>query len=386
MKDTDSGLKGRKFSAGKNSFDPLECWNICRKDGTRQYSSVSKVRSRLSNHDSSGNSPIEEDRTLLSIQKKLEALSSVQTSINQDLKKNIKCSEAVSPPRQLSARRLRKGVVYRPTEKIKHNVIELKPQRACGKCKLFWISNSNKKTCELCSNSLQGLAFEIEFKMPSEENQNAMLVIGDREIPVNLNSRFKYIITVPANSKAGVERNKTFDIELDAECSEFSRIPTPSFQLNTERLLDSTQISNPASSFLAGEVSFSENCKPWQDLHKEIDRIIHKQGNVLESPSLGKIKEVCDGISSEYSKIFKKIATFVHSDIGLAIEKSSRGMSNFFESCVISLLKYVSQLQDKNSMAKDTEQKYVVRIASLTKLLQKYQENPYQKKLVNRFN
>ena len=126
----------RKNSTSKHSFDPLECWNLCRKDGTRQHSSVSKVRSRLVRHESSINSPADEDRTLVSIQKKLEALSSVQTSINHEIKLPIKNQNSISPIRQLSARRARKGVVYRPTERIKHNIIELRSQHICNKCKV----------------------------------------------------------------------------------------------------------------------------------------------------------------------------------------------------------------------------------------------------------
>ena len=128
-------VKPKRPSVIKLPLDPLECWNACRKDGTRQYSSVSKVKSRLSRRDSS-NSPAEDDKTLLSIQKKLEALSSVQTSINQDLKNYKKHSVLASSPRQHSSRRVRKGVIYRPTEKIRHNIIELKPQHPCSKCKI----------------------------------------------------------------------------------------------------------------------------------------------------------------------------------------------------------------------------------------------------------
>lgn len=359
----------RKPSLVKNVFDPLECWNICRKDGTRQYSSVSKVRSKLNHHDS------EKDKTLVSIQRKLEALSSVQTSINGDIKSS-KSENKISPPRQLSARRVRKGVIYRPTERIKHNIIELKSQHICQKCKVTWVSSLNKKTCELCTGGIQGLAFELEFKMPTEDNKNAILVIGDREIPVNLSSRFKYIISVPPIGKTTIERNKTFDIEIGAECNEFSRIPTPSFHLNTERMEET-------SSFFAGEVSFSEHSRAWQDLSKEIEKVTHRQFTVLESPSLGKVKELCDNVGSDYSKIFKKISSFLYNDIGVAVEKTSKGLLSFFDSCVISLLKYISQLQDKNSMAKDSEQQYVVRIASLTKLLQKYQDTP--KRSLSRF-
>ena len=209
------------------------------------------------------------------------------------------------------------------------------------------------------------------------------MAIGGSEINFNLNSRLKYIVVI-GNNHLTCGKNKTFDIEIGPDWNEFSRVPTPSFHLNTERMLESTHISNNTSSFFPGEISFSENPKSWQDLYKEIDTIIHKQFSVLESPSLGKIKEVCDGITSEYSKIFQKISSFIPTDISSALEKVHKGFLNFFDSCLISLLKYISQLQDKISLSKDTEQKYVVRIASLTKLLQKFSETPNRKKPFNK--
>ena len=103
------GLK--KTSTVRVPLEPLECWNISRNDKNRKFSSVARVRNRLLSHELP---PPGDDNTILKIQKKLDALSSVQSSV----KHMSKSPSEPSPPRQLSARRARCGVTYRPSDKL----------------------------------------------------------------------------------------------------------------------------------------------------------------------------------------------------------------------------------------------------------------------------
>lgn len=382
-KSSESAQRIRKSSAFKVPFDPLECWNACRKDRSRQCSSVSKVKTRLSNL-AMQTSPIDDDKTLQQIQKKLDALSSVQNSINQDLKLFIKSPVSISPPRQLSARRVRKGVIYKLSEKFMHNIIEIRNQVICPKCKTSWIAKNEKKNCDMCVSNTSGLAFDVELKI-LEDPSKALLIIGEKEIPVNLNNRFKCVISFLPGSKKEPEKNKTFDVDSAVEWNEFTRVATPSFHLNTERILESTKISDNSSNIFQGDMSFSEHSKPFTSIITELDNLSARQFTVLESPSLSKIKEVCDSITNDYTKILKKLLSHTYSELAFALEKCYKGLTLFSNSCIISLIKYISQLQDRNSLAKDAEQKYEVRIASLTKLLQKYQDGAQQKRPIHRY-
>ena len=341
----------RKTSTVRVPLEPLECWNISRNEKNRQFSSVARVRNRLLSHELPP--PIGDDKTILKIQKKLDALSSIQSSV-----KNMNKSPSdPSPPRQLSARRARGGVTYRPSNKTKSNVIEIPAKSACIKCKTIWPGQVPKKTCELCPNPKFKYAFEVELKL-IEENK-ASLIIGNKEIAINLNNKFKTIVAL------SIEDESTCEINLTQDWNELTRVATPSFHLNTDQNVSFTSnVSFPA------DISFSEHTKR-NELMTELDNLIKKQGKVLESPSMNQIQEVCQDVCLDYSRLVKKVAETLNSDFTGIVEKSFRGFAQFFDSCLISLIKYICQLQESNLAIKESERIHVKKIAALNRMIKK---------------
>jgi hypothetical protein len=363
----------RKNSAARVVLDPLECWNLCFKDSSRQCSSVSKVKTILNRNDSPLNSNLQEDKTLISIQKKLEVLSSVQTSINQTSNPLRQATSPVSPLRNFSAKRPRKGVIYKPLETLKNNIIELKPQNPCTKCKLSWLSKFEKLSCDLCLHNYTGTAFEIELTLPSE-GKAGVLGIADKEISFNANTKFKCVIVVPPFNKENIGKTE-LGIEIDSDWNEFNRISTPSFQVSSDVALEPMPLND-----ISNKISFAEDLKSWQDLNKEIDAIIHKQSNSINPKTPLKAKQTSDSILFEYTQISKKIINCLYADTALVIEKTFKGLLSFCELRLNSFNKLILQSQEQNILSKNPEQKNALRITNLNKLLQKYQENPYKKR------
>lgn len=342
----------KKTSTVRVPLDPLECWNLSRKENARQYSSVAKVRSRLISNEITP--PIGDDKTILKIQKKLDALSSLQTTCKSGKTERIECS----PARQVSARRIRKGVTYRPSEQVKSNVIEISANGTCSNCQTVWLGSSKKSGCALCKMPKAKYGFEIEVKLL--EDGRASLIIGNKETAITLNTKSKTTVAIYQEDK-----NNTFDITQD--WNNFTRVATPSFHLNTEPDISfTTNISFPA------DVSFSEHSKVANELMEELENIIKKQGKVLDSPSMGKIQEVCQGVGVDYGNVVKKVAGCVGGEFGTVIEKTFKGFIMFFDSCVLSLIRYVGQLRSANQQAKEDEVKYKSKIAALSKQFYKY--------------
>ena len=341
----------RKTSTVRVPLEPLDCWNISKNEKNREFASVARVRTRLLSHELPP--PIGDDKTILKIQKKLDALSSIQSSV----KYMNKSPSDPSPPRQLSARRARGGVTYRPSNKTKSNIIEIPAKSPCIKCKTLWAGLTPKKTCELCPNPKFKYAFEVELKLI--DNNKASLIIGTKEIAINLNNKFKTILAL------SIEDESTLEINLTQDWNELTRVATPSFHLNTDQDVSFTSnISFPAN------ISFSEHTKR-SELMTELDNLIKKQGKILESPSMNQIQEVCQDVCMDYSKLVKKISEALNNDFTGIIEKSFKGFAQFFDSCLISLIKYVCQLRESNLALKESEQMYVKKIAILNRLVKK---------------
>lgn len=342
------GLK--KTSTVRVPLEPLECWNISRNDKNRKFSSVARVRNRLLSHELP---PPGDDNTILKIQKKLDALSSVQSSV----KHMSKSPSEPSPPRQLSARRARCGVTYRPSDKTKSNIIEIPAKSLCINCKTIWAGQLPKKNCELCPSSKFKYAFEVELKL-IEENK-ASLLIGNKEIAINLNNKFKTVLALT------IEDDSTFELNLAQDWNEFTRVATPSFHLNTDQDVSFTSnVSFPA------DISFSEISKS-NELMAELDNLLKKQGKVLDSPSMNQIQEVCQEVCNDYLSLVKRISEALNNDFTGIIEKAFRGFSQFFDSCLISLIKYVCQLRESNLALRESEQRYSKKIAIMNKQIKR---------------
>lgn len=338
----------KKTNTVRLPLDPLECWNLNRKENARQYSSVAKVRSRLASNEITP--PIGDDKTILKIQKKLDALTSIQSTSRNSFK-----TERIesSPVRQVSARRIRKGVIYRPSEQLKSNVIEIYANGTCANCQTVWLGSTTKSNCSLCKTPKAKFGLEIELKLI--EDGRASLIIGNKETAISLNTKSKSTFAIYLE-----EKNNTFD--FTKEWSEYTRVATPSFHLNTEPDTSfTTNISFPA------DMSFSEHCKVANDLMEELENLIKKQGKVLESPSMGKIQEVCQGVGMDYGRIAKKVAGSVGGELGTIVDKAFKGFLMFFDSCILSLVRYIGQLRSANQQAKEDEAKYKSKIAALSK-------------------
>jgi hypothetical protein len=344
MEEKQESLK--KTSTVRVPLEPLDCWNLSKNSGNRQFSSVSRVRNRLLSHELP---PAGDDKTILKIQKKLDALSSIQSKLI------TKSPSETSPPRQLSARRARVGVTYRPSEKVKSNIIEIPAKSTCASCKTLWAGSTLRKNCDLCASPKAKYAFEVEFKVV--EDSRGSLIIGNKEIAINLNGKFRTVVAVM------VEEENTFDFTQD--WNEFTRVATPSFHLNTDQDVSFTSnVSFPA------DVSFNENSKVFE-LTNELECILKKQGQVLNEPSMNRIQDVCQQVCKDYLAFVAKAAACVGSDVFNVVEKGFKGFTQFFDSCLISLIRYICQLKESNDAALESEKRYAKKIGILNRLLKR---------------
>jgi hypothetical protein len=231
-KNRHTGLKQGRNTFLKEIPDIVEILNPIPRD-KRKTVSAAKLRSIISRNAPS--TPIEGGKSSALIQKQLDKLCSIQTSLNSEKRNSEGNINSRSKPKPFSSNKSRKGMTYKRLSQNSSEKIEIDPIAQCPNCKLYWGGTNKENLCEVCNKDIKGLAFRVELKFFNENCDKALLVIGQKEFIINTTDKFKCIVNISqANIKKISDAGKGLDINTDGDWkTDYSHITTPSFHRNS---------------------------------------------------------------------------------------------------------------------------------------------------------
>jgi hypothetical protein len=162
--------------------------------------------------------------------------------------------------RPQSSGKIRKGATLRSTPKNTKIEVEIQQNPVCLSCKTPCGIENVPMPCLYCGKYPKGFTVTTELKTLPNSNK-VLLVVNKKEILLNTNEMCEFVFKIPDGKnvlKTQENSSQRMNINTDFDwTSQNVHVPTPSFQKNAERMVESV-VNNDNEDLLEREISFAE--------------------------------------------------------------------------------------------------------------------------------